>query len=75
MLIGYARVSTDEQNLSLQRRRDRRECYASRLPALGQELAHFGATQRSELVDETDPRVELRIASQPLFQTRHANQD
>jgi len=49
--------------------------YADRRPSLVQQGLDIGISQRSKLVDKADAGVELRIASQALFNAWHTDQN
>jgi hypothetical protein len=52
-----------------------RELHPQRRPVLLQQPADLWRSERPELMDKADAGIELRIASQTLFEARHADQD
>ena len=51
----------------------RSEAQAQLLPSVLQDKLHLFVAELFEVVDETNPGVELRVACQALFDARHAD--
>lgn len=58
----------------LWRRRPGKGAHAQSGPVLLQQVLHFYRSQRPELMDKADARVELRVSRDALFNPGHADQ-
>ncbi len=69
-----AAADANDGPYDLWRRRPRKGAHAQSGPVLLQQVLRFHRSQRPELMDKADARVELRVSRDALFNPGHADQ-